>query len=71
MPTTIHGLSMGSLIATDVANNKDMDALIFDGAINKVPQLVDNLMPTWSKLFYSIYLSSELAEINNIDFIKE
>ncbi|WP_057831497.1 alpha/beta hydrolase [Colwellia sp. TT2012] len=71
LPTTIHGLSMGSLIASYVANNKDIDALILDGAISTVPQLVDNLMPTWSKLFYSINLSPELAEINNVDFIKE
>lgn len=71
LPTTIHGLSMGSLIATYVANNKDIDALILDGAINTVPKLVDNLVPTWSKPFYSINLSPELAEINNVDFIKE
>ncbi|TWX63191.1 alpha/beta hydrolase [Colwellia sp. C1TZA3] len=71
LPTTIHGLSMGSLIATYVANNKNIDALILDGAINTVPQLVDNLMPTWSKPFYSVNLSPELAEINNVDFIRE
>lgn len=71
LPTTIHGLSMGSLIASYVANNKDIDALILDGAIKTVPELVDNLTPVWSKPFYSIYLSPELAKINNVDFIKE
>ncbi|MBA6232961.1 MULTISPECIES: hypothetical protein [unclassified Colwellia] len=33
--------------------------------------LVDTLMPSWSKLFYSVNLSPELAEINNGDFIKK
>jgi pimeloyl-ACP methyl ester carboxylesterase len=71
LPITIHGLSMGSLVASYVAGNKEIDALILDGAISTVPKLVDNLMPTWSKIFYSVNLSPELAEINNVDFIKE
>ncbi|MGB2741447.1 MAG: alpha/beta hydrolase [Cognaticolwellia sp.] len=71
LPTTIHGLSMGSLVASYVASNKEIDALILDGAISTVPELVNNLMPTWSKPFYSVNLSPELAEINNVDFIKQ
>lgn len=71
LPVAIHGLSMGSLIASYVANNKETDALILDGAISTVPSLVDDLVPTWSKPFYSITLSPELAEITNIDSIKQ
>ncbi|MBA6265264.1 MAG: alpha/beta hydrolase [Colwellia sp.] len=71
LQTIIHGLSMGSLVASYVAGNKEIDALILDGAISTVPELVDNLMPTWSKPFYSVNLSAELAKINNIDLIKE
>ena len=71
LPTTIHGLSMGSLVASYVAGNREVDALILDGAISTVPVLVDNLIPIWSKPFYSVNLSPELAEINNGDFIKE
>lgn len=71
LPITIHGLSMGSVVASYVAANKEIDALILDGAISTVPVLVDNLMPVWSKPFYSVNLSPELAEINNTDFIKE
>jgi alpha-beta hydrolase superfamily lysophospholipase len=71
LPMAIHGLSMGSIIASYVAVNKDVDALILDGAISSVSTLVDNLMPTWSKAFYSVTLSVELAEIDNSDFIKD
>ena len=71
LPTIVHGLSMGSLIASYVANNKEIDALILDGAISTVPQLVDDLVPTWSKLFYTINLSPELVKINNVDLIKK
>lgn len=71
LPLAIHGLSMGSLIASFVVNNKETDALILDGAISTVPRLVDNLIPAWSKPFYSITLSKELSEITNVDAVKQ
>lgn len=71
LPTTIHGLSMGTVVASYVAANKEIDALILDGAISTVPALVDNLIPALLKPFYSVNLSSELAGINNADFIRE
>lgn len=70
IPFITHGLSMGSLIASYVANNRNVDALILDGAIHTVPELVDNLIPGWSKPFYTINLSPELANISNGDAIK-
>ncbi|NRA61738.1 MAG: alpha/beta hydrolase [Psychrobium sp.] len=71
LPTVIHGLSMGSLIASYVANERPADGLILDGAINSVPKLVDHLVPTWSKLFYTVNVSQELASINNVDLVKQ
>jgi hypothetical protein len=71
LPVLIHGLSMGSIIASYVANNRETDALILDGAISTIPQLVENAAPTWSKLFYSINLSTELSKINNMELIKK
>lgn len=71
LPVAIHGLSMGSLIASYVANNKETNALILDGAISTVPSLVNNLIPAWSKPFYSVTLSNELSEITNVNSIKQ
>jgi alpha/beta superfamily hydrolase len=70
IPTVIHGLSMGSLLASYIANERTIDGLILDGAISSVPELVDNLVPTWSKLFSTVKVSPELAKINNIELIK-
>lgn len=70
IPTVIHGLSMGSLLASYIANERSIDALVLDGAISSVPELVDNLVPTWSKLFSTVKVSPELAKINNIELIK-
>ncbi len=65
LPTVVHGLSMGSLIATYVATERDISGLVLEGAINGVPDLVDNMVPLWSKLFTNINLHPELAEIDN------
>lgn len=65
LPTVVHGLSMGSLIATYVATERDVSGLVLEGAINGVPDLVDNMVPLWSKLFTNINLHPELAEIDN------
>ena len=70
IPTAIHGISMGSLLASYTANERVIDALILDGAISSVPELVDNLVPSWTKLFSTISVSPELAKIDNIELIK-
>jgi hypothetical protein len=70
MPTAIHGLSMGSLLASYTANQRSVDALILDGAISSVPELVDNLVPSWSKVFSTVTVSPELATINSTELIK-
>lgn len=70
IPTAIHGLSMGSLLASYTVNQRMVDALILDGAINSVSELVDNVVPTWSKIFATVKVSPELATINNTELIK-
>lgn len=70
IPTAIHGLSMGSLLASYIANERIIDALILDGAISSVPELIDNAVPSWSNVFYTVKVSSELAKINNLELIK-
>ncbi|WP_414829352.1 alpha/beta hydrolase [Alteromonas sp. H39] len=65
LPTIVHGLSMGSLIATFVATEREVSGLVLEGAINGVPDLVDNMIPIWSKLFTNVNLHPKLAEIDN------
>lgn len=71
LPIAIHGLSMGSLMASYVATQRETEALILDGAISTVPRLVDDLTPTWTKFFYSVSLSTELSQISNRESIKK
>lgn len=70
LPTAIHGLSMGSLLASYTASQRTIDALVLDGAISSVPKLVDNLVPSWSKMFSTVKVSPELATINSTELVK-
>jgi hypothetical protein len=70
IPTAIHGLSMGSLLASYIANERIIDALILDGAISSVPELIDNAVPSWSKVFSTVKVSPELAKLDNFELIK-
>ncbi len=70
IPTAVHGLSMGSLLASYISNERAIDGLVLDGAISSVPELVDNLVPAWSTIFSTVTVAPELAEINNIELIK-
>lgn len=69
-PILVHGVSMGSLIAPYVASQRQVDGLVLDGAIDSVPELVDNLVPVWSKLFTRVSVSDELNSIDNRDNIR-
>jgi len=70
VPTVIHGISMGSVLASYVATERAIDALVLDSAVSSIPELVDHLVPNWSKLFATISISPELAKVDNTQLIK-
>jgi len=70
LPTVIHGISMGSVLASYVATERPIDGLILDSAVSSVTELVDNLVPAWSTLFSTVSVSPELAKVDNSQLIK-
>ena len=44
LPTVVNGMSMGSLIAPFVAQQRPVDGMVLDSAIEDMPQLVMNMM---------------------------
>lgn len=71
MPLVVNGISMGTLLASYTASERSVDGLVLDSAIGSLPDLVNSLTPSWSRLFSTINISPELAEINNNDIIKK
>lgn len=71
LPTVVHGISMGSILASYVAVKREVDGLVLDSAINRVNDVVQNMVPDWTKTFTFLKVSPELAIIENDDFIRQ
>jgi len=71
LPTLVHGISMGSVLAGYVATERAIDGLILDSAVSSIPELVDNLVPSWSKLFSTVTVAPELAKVDNTKLIEK
>ncbi len=70
LPTVIHGLSMGTLMATYIASERQIDGLVLDGALNDLPSVVTNMMPGWSRPFTSLKIHPDLANMSNVQAVK-
>ena len=71
LPIIIHGISMGSIIVSELINERNIDGVVLDGAIGSVTDLITQTTPLWTKLFSTVTVSPELASLNNIDKIRE
>ncbi len=70
LPTLIHGLSMGTLMASYIASERQVDGLVMDGALNDLPSVVTNMMPGWSRPFTSLKIHPDLANMSNVEALK-
>ena len=61
----IHGFSLGSFIAGQVAKEKTPDALILQGSATNVDEWIDARMPWYSKIFFSIEVDPEFYQVDN------
>ncbi len=60
LPTIVHGRGVGSYFASYVAANRDIDALVLDGAFNDIYDLIANMVPSFSKYFTDMKLHDEV-----------
>jgi pimeloyl-ACP methyl ester carboxylesterase len=61
----IHGFSLGSFIAGQVAKEKTPDALILQGSATNVDEWIDARMPWYSKIFLSIEVDPAFYQVDN------
>lgn len=61
----IHGFSLGSFIAGQVAKTKVPHALILQGSATNVDEWIDARMPWYSKLFVSIEVDPAFYQVDN------
>jgi pimeloyl-ACP methyl ester carboxylesterase len=71
LPLIVHGVSMGSLIAAELAGSRPVDGLVLDSAMASVAGLSERLTPMWAKLFATVVLSDDLISLNNSESFKK
>ena len=60
LPTVVHGRGIGSYFASYVAANRQIDALVLDGAFNNISDLIANMVPGFSNSFTSMKLHDDV-----------
>ncbi|RYV04129.1 alpha/beta hydrolase [Shewanella sp. OPT22] len=65
LPIVVHGLSLGSMIAADLAQNRDIDGLVLEGSTTTVNDMLDEVIPVLVKPFIDVEIGSNLTAIDN------
>lgn len=60
LPIVVHGRGIGSYFASYVAANRQIDALVLDGAFNNISDLIANMVPGFSNSFTNMKLHDEV-----------
>jgi hypothetical protein len=71
LPTLVHGIALGSLMATYVALNRPLDGLVLDSAVASISELVDDNSPGFSSWLTRMSYDPELMAGDNYQRIAE
>lgn len=67
----IHGMSLGSFIAGNIATNKKINALIIEGSATTTNDWIDELIPWYAKLVSSITIDDNIKSAGNEQVVKQ
>ncbi|MCL1088395.1 lysophospholipase [Shewanella profunda] len=66
LPIIVHGLSLGSMIAGNLSNQRPLDGLVLEGSLTTVKDMIDKQIPWYATPFIDFQLNDKLANINNL-----
>ncbi|MCF6456029.1 alpha/beta fold hydrolase [Pseudoalteromonas sp. MMG024] len=67
----VHGYSLGSFIAAQLAKNKAVDGLVMQGSATNVDDWVDEAMPWYSKVFVDVQIDDAFYSVDNKQVLSE
>ncbi len=67
----VHGYSLGSFIAAQLAKNVALDALILQGSATNVEEWISHKMPWYSKLFVTVEIEDIFKTVDNKKVVAE
>lgn len=62
----VHGFSLGTTVASSLARQRPLDALVLEGASPSVPEYVNAHLPWYAKPFVRVQLAPELNDVNTV-----
>lgn len=65
----VHGLSLGSFVAAQVARRRDVAVLVLEGTTTNARDMVNGSIPWYFKPFVSVQLAPTLQAIDNTDVV--
>lgn len=71
MPVILHGHSLGSMMASYVASQRQVDALVLEGSVTNVQQMTATQIPWYAKPFVKVHYSDELTSIDNLQIVRQ
>ncbi|GMM83245.1 alpha/beta hydrolase [Pseudoalteromonas sp. MTN2-4] len=66
---TVHGYSLGSFIATQVAKTQNVDALVLQGAATNAQEWIDERLSWLMKPFITVNVQKEIEALDNKDIL--
>ncbi|KPH64570.1 alpha/beta hydrolase [Pseudoalteromonas porphyrae] len=70
-PIIVHGHSLGSMIASYVASQRSVAALVLEGSVTNVEQMTQSRIPWYAKPFIELNYSPELRKIDNLKVMEQ
>ena len=67
----VHGYSLGSFVAAQVAKNKPIDGLVMQGSATNVDDWIDEAMPWYSKVFVNVEIDDAFYTVDNRQVVSE
>ncbi|MBY0241226.1 MAG: lysophospholipase [Burkholderiaceae bacterium] len=67
----VHGLSLGSFVAAQVARRRDVAALVLEGTTTNARDMVNGSIPWYAKPFIRVTLVPSLQAIDNTDVVTQ
>ncbi|MCL1049650.1 lysophospholipase [Shewanella abyssi] len=66
LPVIAHGISLGSMIAGSLADQRPVDGLVLEGSTTTAKAMIDAQVPWYAMPFIELDISDELAKIDNL-----
>ena len=67
----LHGVSIGSFLAMELASKNELDVAVIEAPISNASEILENMVPWWSKWFLTLKPSPEVATLSNTELIRK